>query len=51
MVLYAIIALSIILFIFLTGLCVQLIRVEKSITDISLFVEEKVASLIHASGK
>jgi len=51
MVLYTIIALSIILFVFLTGLCVQLIRIEKSITDISLFVEGKVSSLIRASGK
>jgi len=51
MVLYTIIALSIILFVFLTGLCIQLIRIEKSVTDISLFVEGKVSSLMHASGK
>ncbi len=47
MVLYLISGLSIIIFAFLVSLCVQLIRIEKSITELSLLVEEKVSTLFH----
>jgi hypothetical protein len=39
---YFIGALSLIIIIFLIGVCVQLIRIEKSLTEISLLVENKV---------
>jgi len=51
MILYIIVALSTIIFLFLISLCVQLLRIEKSITDISLLVEEKVTQLYHPSEK
>lgn len=51
MLLYIIVALSTIIFLFLISLCVQLLRIEKSISGISLFVEEKVTRLYHPSEK
>jgi len=45
--LYIISGLTIIIFTFLTSLCVQLIRIEKSITNLSFIVENKVKRLLH----
>jgi len=45
--LYIISGLSIIIFAFLISLCVQLIRMEKAITELSHLVENKVSRLFH----
>jgi len=45
--LYIISGLSIIIFAFLISLCVQLIRIERLITDLSYLVESKVTRLLH----
>ena len=45
--LYIISGLSIIIFAFLISLCVQLIRIEKAITELSYLVENKVSHLFH----
>ena len=45
--LYIISGLSIIIFAFLISLCVQLLRIEKSITELSYMVEKRVAHLLH----
>lgn len=51
MILYIIVALSALIFLFLITLCVQLLRIERSVTNISLFVEEKVTKLYHPGEK
>ena len=51
MILYIVVALSIVIFLFLIGLCVQLMRIEKLISDISLLVGEKVTRLLHPGQK
>ncbi len=48
--LYIICGLSILIFAFLISLSVQLIRIEKSITKLALFVEKKVANLFNPEG-
>lgn len=45
--LYAISGMAILLFAFLTGICVQVIRIEKEITKISMIIEYKVTTLFH----
>ncbi len=45
--LYIISGLSIIIFIFLISLSVQLIRIEKSITKLAIIVENKVAKMFN----
>ena len=45
---YFIGALSLVLVIFLIGVCVQLIRIEKSLIEMSLLVENKVGDQYQA---
>jgi hypothetical protein len=45
--LYIMGALSILLCAFLTGLCVQVIRIEKSISKLAIIIQQRVSSLIH----
>ena len=51
MILYIIVALSLVIFLFLISLCVQLMRVEKLISEISILIEAKVTKLYHPSEK
>ncbi len=46
---YIIGALSLVICIFLIGLCIQLLRIEKSLTEISFLVEKKVGDLYKTS--
>lgn len=45
--LYIISGLAILLFVFLVGICVQLIRIEKVITEMALLVEIRVNALLN----